>query len=242
MKRYDEGKFIYEQIEKMLVANIQNGTWPVHSKLKDEIKLAEEFGVSRGTLRKAIKSMVEKGLLTQLRGKGTFVASNDIDQPLADSLISFSEALKQKGVSYKTIVLRQELVEPGPKIAAFLDVPLDAKVFMIERVRLVDNNPIIYLKNYVVLDQCPDIVNDDFEKETLFDLLENKYDIDIFWGRRIFKAVAALGDVARNLGIDIGTPVMYLEQSVYTEGNKTLEYSTVWINSDKFELVSTIQR
>ena len=237
-----DSRFIYEQVEDLIMDNIKNGTWPVHSKLKDEIKLSEELGVSRGTLRKAIKSVVEKGLLTQIKGKGTFVASSDIEQPLASRFVSFSEALKQKNISYKTIVLKKQIISPGPKIAAFLEIDLDTEVFLIERVRLVDNMPVIYLKNYVHLACCPDIINDDFENETLFSLIENKYRLKIIWGRRIFKAITALGDAARNLGLEIGAPVMYLEQNAYTKGNKPVEYSTVWINSDRFDLVSTIQR
>ena len=242
MEYFLDSRFIYEQVEDLLMNNIKSGTWPVHSKLKDEIKLSEELGVSRGTLRKAMKSMVEKGFLTQIKGKGTFVASSDIEQPLASRFVSFSEALEQKGICYKTIVLKKQLVSPGPKIAAFLEIDLEAEVFLIERVRLVDNIPIIYFKNYVHLARCPDIINDDFENETLFSLLENKYRLKIAWGRRIFKAVTALGDVSRNLGLEVGAPVMYLEQNAYTKGNEPVEYSTVWINSDRFDLVSTIQR
>ena len=242
MDRYQQTRFIYEQVEELFIANIKNGTWPVHSKLKDEIKLSEELGISRGTLRKVIKSLIDKGLLTQLKGKGTFVTSSDMEQPLASRLISFSEALEQSGVQYRTVVLSKVVCKAGPKVAAFLGIEHSADIFMLERVRLVDNAPVIYLKNYVNFMDCPDITHSDFASETLFSLLENKYHHNIKWGRRVFKAVPALGDAAHNLGLDIGTPVMYLEQSTYTESNKPVEYSTVWINSEKFELVSTIRR
>jgi len=242
MERYKDNKYIYEQVEEQLTTNIKTGVWPVHSKLRDEIKLSGELGVSRGTLRKVIKSMVEKGLLTQLKGKGTFVTSSGFEQPLASRLVSFSESLEQMGIDYKTIIIKKQLINPGPKVSAFLDIDLGMEVFFIERVRLVENVPVVYLKNYVNPLDYPDMINDDFEKEKLFSLIENKYKHKIIWGRRVFKAIAALGEAAYNLGLDIGAPVMYLEQVAYTDENKPIEYSTVWINSEKFELVSEIQR
>lgn len=240
--KYSNDKPIFKQLEERFINNIQTGIWPVHTKIKDEIELSAELQVSRGTLRKAIKSLVEKGLLSQIKGKGTFVVSNDIEQPLASRLVSFSEAMKEKSLSFKTVLLKKEILIPDLKVAAFLEIPHGDKVVFIERVRLIDNYPVIYFKNYVHLCKCPDIMDDDLENQTLFSLIEEKYNHKIKWGRRYFKAISALGDVAFNLGLSVGTPVMYLEQVTYTHGNVPVEYSNVWINSEKFEILSVIPR
>lgn len=242
MPEYRNDTPIFRQLEEIFTQNIQNGVWPVHSKIKDEIELSKEFGVSRGTLRKAIKSLVGKRLLTQIKGKGTFVLSTDIEQPLGSRLVSFAEAMEEKSLTFKTMLIKKEIIKPDLKVSAFLDISQNEKVFSVERVRLVDNYPVIYLKNYVPLNQCPGIMDDDFEKNTLFSLIENKYKHPIKWGRRYFKAIPALGEVAFNLGLNVGTPVIYLEQIAYINSNKPIEYSNVWINSEKFEIVSVIQR
>jgi GntR family transcriptional regulator len=96
---------IYKQIEEWIRDNITSGKWPVHYKLKAEIDLAEELSVSRGTIRKSIQNLVKKGLLTQVHGKGTFVASDRLEQPLAQRLISYAEAMTEQGLSFKNIVL-----------------------------------------------------------------------------------------------------------------------------------------
>lgn len=242
MEEYNNHKPIYKQLEETFIKNIKDGIWPVHSKIKDEIELAKELKVSRGTLRKAIKILVEKKLVNQIKGKGTFILSSDMEQPLATRFISFSEAMAEKGLSYKTMLISKEIMTPDIKVAAFLDVPQDEKVVYIERVRLVENYPIIYLKNYIQLSNCPGIMDDDLEKETIFSLIEKKYKHKIDWGRRYFKAVPAMDKIAFNLGLNIGTPVMYLEQVAYTNPNKPIEYSNVWINSNKFEISSFIIR
>ena len=187
---------VFKQIEEIFAQNIQIGTWPIHSKVKDEITLAQEYGVSRGTLRKAIKNLVAKGVLTQIRGKGTFVVSSDIQQPLASRLISFAEALGEQSLSYKTVLIKKEVITPDLKVSSLLEIPREEKVIYIERVRFVDNRPVVYLKNFIQLSKCPDIMNDDLENNTLFSLIENKYKHTINWGRRYFKAVPALNEVA----------------------------------------------
>lgn len=248
MERYERGKPVYKQLLELFEKNIQSGAWPVHSKLKDEIALAQEYGVSRGTLRKAIKELVAKSVLTQTRGKGTFVVSSVLEQQLASRFVSFSESLEEKDIPYQTIVLKKEIMIPDFKVSAFLELQQRDPVVCLERVRLVGNVPVIYLKNYVPLPLCPGLMEDDLAENKLFDLIERKYNHKILWGRRYFKAVSAYGDMAYNLGLQPGAPVMYLEQVAYTRNDDEsrsvipIEYSNVWINSDRFEIASVIER
>ena len=242
MSEYKTMVPIYKQLEELMLANIHSGAWPVHSKVKDEIELAKDLNVSRGTLRKAIKSIVSQGLMVRIAGKGTFITSKDIEQPLGTRFISFAEAMAEKQMVFKTIVLKKEIITPDIKISAFLEAEKGDRAVYLERVRLVDNDPVIYLKNYVLLKNCPGIMDDDLENNTLFGILENKYGHKIEWGSRSFEAVAALGDASFNLGVETGTPVMCLEQTAYLSHRAPIEHSKVWMNSGKFKISSVIQR
>ena len=139
----------YIQIQNLIINNIKTGKWPVYSKIKDEISLSEELGISRGTLRKAIKGLIDKGVLMQIKGKGTFVVSDIIQQPLASRLVSFSEAMKERNLSYDTVVLKKEIIKSDYKTSALLEIEPEETVIFIERLRIVDNLPIIYFKNYI---------------------------------------------------------------------------------------------
>lgn len=242
MMDYQEETPIYQQLMHLFEEKIKSGEWPDHMKLPDEVTLSQQMNVSRGTLRKAIQPMVEQGLLTQVRGKGTFVQAEHIEQQLASSLISYSEALEQQKKAYITRVLRKEMILPDQKVRSFLNTAPGEKVAAIERVRLIGSQPVIYLWNYVSLALCPDILDEDLEHNRLFDLIENKYRRPILWGQRYFRAVAAQGETAFNLGMESGTPVMYLEQTTYTTGGVPIEYSKVWLDSDRFELMAVLPR
>ena len=233
---------LYLQVQKIILNKIQSGEWPLHSKVTDEITLAEQLGVSRGTLRKSLNSLIKQGLLTKVQGKGTFVTSNIIQQQLASKLVSFAESMEQQGLNYTTVVIKQEVVVPDRKIISFLELKEGEKINYVERVRLVENYPVMYLKNYIAVKTCPELVTDDLQHDTIFHLIEHKYQHKIKWGRRYFRAVPALGDVVQNLGVAVSSPVMHLEQVVYDSDSVPLEYSNVWINSEKFDIISTLDR
>ncbi len=233
---------VYKQIEDIILKNITTGIWPVHSKIPDEITLAEQLEVSRGTLRKALKEVRGKGLLSQIRGKGTFVVSQQVEHPIGSSLISFAESMKQQGLSFKTIVLKKETVTPDLKVSALLELKPGEQVYYIERVRLSEQVPVIYLKNYVPVKYFEGLIREDLENIPLFECMETRYSHKIQWGRRYFRAVPAIGDVVRNLGVEAAKPIMHLEQIVYDKNSNPLECSNVWINSERFDIVSILQR
>ncbi|URN13632.1 GntR family transcriptional regulator [Streptomyces radiopugnans] len=70
---------IHAQISEHIRLRIAGGEWPPHYRLKSEPELAQEFGVSRGTVRRALATLIEEGLLRQVRGRGTFVTSTVIE-------------------------------------------------------------------------------------------------------------------------------------------------------------------
>jgi DNA-binding GntR family transcriptional regulator len=233
---------VYQQIMTWIREQIESGKWPEHYQLKSEIELAAELGVSRGTLRKAITDLIAEGLLIRLHGRGTFVASQTLEQPLADNLISFSEDLIRKGLAFDTRVLAQKLVQPSQEIASLLNVANDQPVFFLDRVRLVENNPIVALNNYVVIERCPGIETVDFTARRLFEVLETDYKLDLSWGQRTFQAKMAGDAIASLLNISPQEPVLYVEQAVYLRDDTPIEFSQIWFRGDSFRLSAIVDR
>jgi DNA-binding GntR family transcriptional regulator len=233
---------VYQQIVSWMREQISSGKWPEHYQLKSEIELSGELGVSRGTLRKAISDLIEEGLLIRLHGRGTFVASQTLEQPLADHLISFSEDLIRKGLSFDTRVLGQKLVQPSQEIASLLGVSGNEQVFFLDRVRLVENNPIVALNNYVVAEKCPGIEAVDFSANRLFEVLENDYKLDLSWGQRTFQAKMAGDEIAGLLKMSAQEPVLYIEQAVYLRDDTPIEFSQIWFRGDSFRLSAIVER
>lgn len=244
MQRIDRNNPIplHQQISALFQAQIESGQWPSHYRLKPEPELAKELGVSRGTLRRAIATLVEAGMLTHTPGRGTFVTSTVIEPELIGSLQTLGEGFAAQGVEWHTTVLGSRSVSVPQTTAALLDISPGETVFELTRQGWTDDGPVAYLVNYVRKDLVPDIEKVNFERTGLFEVLEGKYGLEVTSGRRTFSAEAAPPKVAEFTRLSTGAPMLFLEQITYLGKGQPVEYSNVWINSAKLRISSVMSR
>jgi DNA-binding GntR family transcriptional regulator len=233
---------LHSQISTWLREQIASGRWPAHYRLKSEPDLAAELGVSRGTLRRALATLIAEGLLVQVRGRGTFVTSTVVEPAIAQKLTSLSEDFADLGTPLSTQVLECSLVDPQGPVAALLDVPTVGSVLRLVRVRSTTEGPVALLANCVRADLAPGIADVDFEHETLFGVLSARYGLEIATGRRTFSATAADREMASRLDVPEGSPLLHLEQVTYLASGSPIEYSDVWIRSDRLRVTSILTR
>ncbi len=233
---------IYRQIKDWIRQQIDSGAWPPGFKLQSEIELANDLAVSRGTLRKALAELADEGLLVRTHGRGTFVASPVIEQPLAERLITFSEDLISKGIAFETKVLQQDLVPAHGRLATLFDLPTGSTLFFVRRLRLVDGEPMAVINNYVVYAACPAITTVDLSTVRLFEVLEQHCNLRITHAYRTFQAQKANRVVAAALRIPCHEAVMYGEQLSFLADGSPVEFSEFWLRGDRFKLAATVQR
>jgi DNA-binding GntR family transcriptional regulator len=233
---------IYQQLKRRLRQQIETGDWPPQFKLPAEVDLAQELGVSRGTVRHAIQELSADGLLVRVHGRGTYVTSTVLEQPLADSLVAFSEELAVRGIAFETRLISQELVSPTLRVAGLLATGWGQRVFALRRVRMVSRVPLIYLENYVAVPDRPGIEKIDFQKKGLFETLEDEFGLCLDLGQRSFQAQAASAAVACDLEIEPGAPVLYQEELVFLDTGRPVVLSDVWLRADRFRLSAMVKR
>ncbi|KAB7745479.1 UTRA domain-containing protein [Nostocoides sp. F2B08] len=233
---------LHSQISQWLRERITTGDWPEHYRLPAEPDLASQLGVSRGTLRRAVRTLVGEGLLVQTRGRGTFVATTVVEPPLAQRLTTLSEALVDAGHPLTTTVIGQEVTEPPAPVAALLEIDGPRSVLRLERVRHLDGTAVARLVNYVRLDLAAAIEHVDFAAHTLFAALEHTCGVTITSARRRFDAVTAGDTTAALLGISPLTPLLHLEQLTFTTDEVPLEFSDVWLRADRLRVTSHLTR
>lgn len=231
-----------QQIREWMRGKIHTGEWPEHFRLKSEMELASELGVNRGTLRKAMAALIRDGLLVTVHGRGTFVASKTIEQPLAESLVASSEDLLSQGIQFVTRDVQHAVIEPSPRIASLLSLKPGSRVFYLERVRVVGGSPLMLLHNYVAHDYCQGIERVDFAQRRLFQTLESDYRLQLAWGRRTFQAQVADDDTARWLEVQPQSPIMYMQQITYLADNSPVELSDMWLRGDRMWLSAMVKR
>lgn len=238
----ERGVALHTQIAEAMRLRISTGVWSSGHRLQPEPVLAQEIGVSRGTLRRGIASLIADGLLLQVRGRGTFVAS-PLDVPAATQRLStLAEDVVGQGAELRTRVESATLVRPSAPVAQALRTPPRAQVLRLVRVRSTTDGPLALLHNYVVADLVPGITEIDFTTETLFGTLEQRYSLDIDHARRRFRATPADAATSAALGVPRGAPVQYLEQLTFLGDGRPVEYSDVWIDSRRLRVVAHLSR
>ncbi|GAB2530145.1 GntR family transcriptional regulator [Paramicrobacterium agarici] len=233
---------IHAQISDRFRSRIASGEWPANYRLKSEPELSRELGVSRGTLRRAMTTLIEEGLLKQVRGRGTFVTSTTIEPAIAQKLSTLTEDFANQGIETNTEVIEATLIDPPRPIAALLDVGHGGSVLKLVRRRSTVEGPVALLYNYVRADLAPGIQKVNFSKASLFGTLEGQFGLKIASARRTFSARAAEGNVAEYLELPTGSPVQYLEQVTYLSDDRPIEYSDVWIHSGRLRVTSLLSR
>ncbi|HEY9498311.1 MAG TPA: GntR family transcriptional regulator [Terrimesophilobacter sp.] len=233
---------LHSQISDAMRSTIVSGEWPPHHRLKSEPELAVDLGVSRGTLRRALSTLIEEGLLKQIQGRGTFVTETLLEPAAAQKLSTLSEDFASQGVTLDTAVIEAALVEPPAYIGALLRVPGHTKVLRLVRVRRTSELPIALLHNYVRTDLAPGIEDIDFSSTSLFGTLEGRFRLKIGTARRTFSAQAASAEVSSALEVPVSSPVQYLEQLTFLSDGRPVEYSDVWINSSELRVVTLLAR
>lgn len=221
----------YYQIREIIRHRIIDGQYAPGAKIPSEAELQEYFGVSRGTIRKAIDSLVATGMLRREQGMGTFVSEPRISE-LLSRLVSFSEEMRLKGKVPSTSHMHVSQVVPPELVANALEIKPDEPVLRIERVRCADGKPVVILTSW--LPKRLGVQSDDDFSGSLIELLETKYAVDLHLGDQVIEAARADEQQAKFLEIEEGDPVLTIRRTSYSKAGVPVEYVEGAYRADRY--------
>lgn len=214
----------YAQVKESIRERIERGLWKVGEQLPGEPELCGMFDVSRTVIRQALAELMHEGLIIKRKGKGTFVAEPKITEALVQKLTGFYQDMAQRGNPPVSQVLKQSSIPANSKVAALLKLQPGTPVIEIERLRFVDDEPIVLVTTYLPYSKCPELLNIDLTHQSLYTVLENQFHLIIARGHRSLEAVAANQHEAEMLRIAKGAPLMLLESVSYLNDGTPIEY------------------
>lgn len=179
-------------------------------------------GVSRATVRKAISDLVHEGLLHAHRGRGTFTA-NRFQTPL-DRPAGFTETVRQLGRRPSSQVLSVERTQATPDAGARLQIPTGADMFVIERLRLIDDEPAMHERLHVATELAPRITDADLGG-SLYELLALDYGLVPVRGTETIIAVNADHRLARILDVPVASALLATTRVTATAAGTPIEYT-----------------
>ncbi|WP_309226148.1 GntR family transcriptional regulator [Streptomyces lunaelactis] len=213
---------LYFQLSQQLEAAIERGTLTPGSLLGNEIELAGRLGLSRPTVRQAIQSLVDKGLLVRRRGVGTQVVHSQVKRPL--ELSSLYDDLESAGQRPATIVLTNRIEPASAEVAAALGVPEGSDVRLIERLRFAHGEPMARLRNHLPsgLLECD---TERLEATGLYRMMRAA-GITLHSARQSVGARAASELEAELLTEETGAPLLTMERTTFDDTGRAVEFGS----------------
>ena len=211
---------LYFQVAQYLEQMIESGELPMGTRLDNENSLAGQLGLSKPTMRRALEYLVGRGLLVRKRGIGTQVVQAKVTREV--ELTSLYDDLAKTGRDPSTTVVSFR-TEPAPDaLAAELGLAAGTPVYVFERLRSADAEPLALMRNHVPA-HLMRLSAADLEEQGLYNLFRAN-GIVMRIAKQSIGARAATAAEARALGERKGAPLLVMERSAYDEQGRAVEH------------------
>lgn len=192
--------------------------------IPSEGELASRFNVSQGTVRKAIDEMAAENMLVRRQGKGTFVATHSDPR----SFYRFLRLVPDSGKLVPSVSdpIYCETIAASPEVAAVLGLKSGDRVLHVKRLLRFDNEPVVFDQIYLVADLFDGLTLDALRggERSLYSLFESDFGVRMINAEEHLRAVVADEQSAELLGVQVGDPLLLVERTAYTYGNKPVEW------------------
>jgi GntR family transcriptional regulator len=230
-KKKPKYETIADEIRKRIIEHV----YPLEHALPDEIHLAQEFEVSRMTMKRALEILVMEGLIYRKRGKGTFILQSSFQKDRINVISKETRGLTQVigDRSLRSEVLNFEVKFPSQEVANHLMIELTEPVYEIRRVRYVDDEPYVIELTYMVANLITGITREILEK-SVYAYIQEELGYTITSSHKVIRADKPDEYDQAYLKNDITEPIIEVEQVVYLSNGKPFEYSFARHRYDKF--------
>lgn len=230
----------YQRVKDALGDEIARGYRSPGSRLPPERALAEHFGVSRVTLRRALDELESVGLVARYPG-GWAVAGPRVGEP-PNRLMSFSEMAASRGLEATARVLNQAVRPATIDEAEDLQLAPGAPLFELERLRLMAGVPIMIDRSTVPLALAPGLAEIDFSASSLYRELEERYGLRAARARFAVEAVPADERQASLLDLRPGEPLLRCQQQTEDQAGGQIELCEMVYRGDRYRFRATLVR
>jgi len=231
---------LYHQVYEILREDILKDQLKPGEMLQPESELVQRFNVSTVTIRQALDMLNQEGLIFRERGRGTFVSQPTLEQGLI-RIISFTEDMRNRGLTPGTEVLSAQLIPAPGNIAEKLDIPTNEEIAFIERLRLANGEPLSIEESYLIHRYCPGILQYNYASESLRGILKKIFGIRLVRANQTIRAISAPPKLAHLLSIQSNAPLLFFERVSYSDRGVPIEFLRIYYRGDRYSLHNELQ-
>lgn len=224
---------IYIQIHNDIKRAIEAGKWAVGDRIPSERELSRNFDVSRMTLRQAIQTLVDEGILERQVGSGTYVANQKVQEKMS-GVTSFTDLMLTQGKQPTSKTISYRVMNPSLSEAEKLKLNEDDQVLRMERIRYGDDVPICF-EVATVPEKLVDGLSKKEVTSSLYRALEDKKQLSPGKAQQTVSAMSASERIAEYLSIKRGDAILRLRQVTYLQDGTPFEYVRTQYVGERFE-------
>jgi GntR family transcriptional regulator len=221
---------LYHQLKTVLLESLRKGDLKPNDQLPTEDELGAQFGVSKATVRQALRDLAQAGHVRRQQGRGTFVTEQRVQ------LSSFTEEMRQVGLDSGSKVLEQSVVPADAELARKLQIAEGAEVFRLKRLRLTGGEPMGVQTAYISCAVAPGLLEIDFSSASLYDTMEKRYGLVLEHAAQTHFALTVSEEDAGLLGVPAGSPALGGERLTFLQGGRPLEVTRSVMRGDRYQI------
>ncbi|HXC36688.1 MAG TPA: GntR family transcriptional regulator [Candidatus Acidoferrales bacterium] len=227
------------QVEALLRELIRQPQYQNGTLLPDEVALAAQLGVSRGTVRSGISKLVFEGLLDRKAGVGTRVSNRNVESGIQE-WHSFTREMASKGITVENFRVAYHQLEGSKDALQALQLDGSRMLWRLDRVRGWAGRPVLHTMSWF----HPRLGLKGTEDTTLplYEMIEKASGVRPHHAREDFLAVSADAQMARQLEVEKGAPLLLRRHTVFDAGNRPFECAEVRYVSSRFALTLDVRR
>jgi GntR family transcriptional regulator len=223
---------LYHQIKEHITRQVVSGRWKSGHALPSEPDLCSHFGVSRGTLRRALGDLENQGLIVRHQGRGTFVAKPKFEGSVLGSYRNYRVGAVPHDAVSRLLGIRR--MPASPDLQRILQLGKRAQVYEVRRLQFMESVPVTLSTSFIPAAIAPGLDTLDIEHEFFYGLLEERFGLTFLRAEEVLEPVIADDVVAAHLDLPAGAPVFLVERHSFLVGDTPGEFRQAYMRGDRY--------
>lgn len=223
---------LHHQVYLDLKAAIDAGELKSGDRLPPERELAQRYGCSLITVRRALDELSREGRLQRHQGRGTFVLPPRLERDIAEAQ-SFTEEMQRRGLDPETKLIAARPEAASESVATALQLEPGSPTLYLERLRLAGGEPLLLEMVHLPAERFPGLLASDLEHNSLYDVLTERYGTPVVRAREALEPVLLPAREARLLGLEPRSLALLVEGVAFTGDDTPVEFGRTYVRGDR---------
>jgi GntR family transcriptional regulator len=225
---------LYEEVRNQITRRLVTGEWKPGDLIPSEEDLAKRFGVSKGTIRRALDELVAERIVVRRQGRGTFVATHSRDR----TLYHFFHLIRRDGSKEAPTpeLLSYRVIRGSDEACDRLDIDRQSKLVSVRNLVRLASEPVFVDEIVIPQAYVPGLTENIYKnrESTIYALYQSRFNINVVRISEQLSAAPVPAPHAKALGIRTSTSVLVIDRIAFTYHDKPVELRKSWVNTESY--------